>query len=146
MSTRCQIRLIENDRHIDLYNHYDGYFRGVGKELKETLEDCDGTMAGFLADLLSNYHGYEVTNSLHADIEYFYQLNFTEDTFIGYMCKDYPWDESCNFNDIELKPSYSEQVSLSAVEEEQGGEDLLVVESAWLQEGYGEVGKNVFCE
>jgi hypothetical protein len=39
MNTRCQIRLIENGRHYDLYHHCNFYFKGVRKQLKDALAE-----------------------------------------------------------------------------------------------------------
>ena len=112
MSTRCQIRLIEDDEHIDLYHHCDGYFDGVGKELADSLQIESSSMSRFLAELLTNYDSYEVTDALHGDIDYFYSLDFSKQKFIGYKCHFGPWDDDTRFGQLYLTPNFTEQIDL----------------------------------
>lgn len=35
MSIRCNIKIIDSDCKVILYNHHDGYLEGVGKDLFE---------------------------------------------------------------------------------------------------------------
>jgi len=111
MSTRCQIRLIENGKHLDFYNHFNGYWNGVGKELSSTLLTCNGPFP-FLVDLITTYGGYELTNALHGDVEYYYELNWDEHSFIGYELELKPWKEGCRFDELKLKPAFVERRDL----------------------------------
>lgn len=94
MSTRCQIRIKDEFRSVDLYHHHDGYPEGVGADLKEycsklpndkwsywsiriiandflkgelKLEHCDGTIEPDM--------GYELSFGFHTDIEYAYLID-----------------------------------------------------------------------
>lgn len=109
MSTRCQIRIQDEFRSVDLYHHHDGYPEGVGADLKEycsmlpngkwsywsirriandflkgelKLEHCDGTIEPDM--------GYELTLGFHSDIEYAYLIDCEKRTL---ECRKLAWDE-----------------------------------------------------
>lgn len=98
MSTRSQIRVIENGKHFDLYHHCDGYFEGVGSELKDALEK-NASAFGLIASLMEDEQ-YEKTDCLHGDVEFYYELDFDENVFKGYALEFSPWREGAKFSDL----------------------------------------------
>jgi hypothetical protein len=103
MSTRCQIRIKDEYRSVELYHHHDGYPEGVGADLKEycsklpndkwsywsirritndflkgelKLEHCDGTIEPDM--------GYELALGFHSDIEYAYLIDCEKRTLQGF--------------------------------------------------------------
>ena len=82
MSTRCQIRILEDGERKDFYNHCDGYYDGVGEELASLIKEFKELKAlSFSRFLTKNANGYEEAGGLHADIEYYYVLDFDKDEF-----------------------------------------------------------------
>lgn len=93
MSTRCQIRVVDEYCHFDLYHHHDGYPEGVGYDLKEYCsklptgqwsswsvrrianELIKGAIIGYFAGEKRPDMGYEITGGFHADIEYAYLID-----------------------------------------------------------------------
>ncbi len=101
MSTRAQIRIIENEGHKDLYCYADGYFDGAGKELTEILKIEHSGMDRFIKKLIEEYgDAYESTDGIHVDIEYYYELDFDKKKFIGYKLKWPPTSEDTRFDDL----------------------------------------------
>lgn len=103
MSTRCQIRVIIDDKtHVDFYHHYDGYFEGVGDELQAVLAGCENGEE--LCSKLVAYDSeqYEHTDGLHGDIEYLYELDFRTGEHKGYKLDWTPWKADANFNQLSL--------------------------------------------
>ena len=109
MSTRCQVRIIKNGYPLNLYHHYDGYFKnGVGEQLHNALkpyrempantdferEVRDDRALESVMKLVREDKSYEPTFWRHGDIEYFYLLNFDKGEFMGWqtpVCK--AWDD-----------------------------------------------------
>lgn len=108
MSTRSQIRVIGRDGTvIDLYHHCDGYFEGVGNHLQVILADTRNELK-FLAALMNSadeMSGYELTDTLHGDIEYFYLVDFKNSIFKGWRCQWQPWPKEANINSPNLMPN-----------------------------------------
>ena len=95
MSTRCQVRIVENGYPLNLYHHCDGYFSGVGCELQEILKknkESNGLCSAsyIINDLITHeYSGYEVTFANHGDIEYFYLMDFDKKEFKAFRTIGY---------------------------------------------------------
>ena len=105
MSTRCQIRIVKNGYPLNLYHHYDGYFKnGVGEQLHNALQPYtepantelekkmrdDRTLESVM-QLIREDNSYEPTFWRHGDIEYFYLLDFDNHEFLGWQtCR--AWD------------------------------------------------------
>lgn len=105
MSTRTQIRLIENGKHYDLYHHCDGYFEGVGKQLKDALANVGKKGAKAVIRFLKETSDlFEDTNALHGDIEYFYLLDFDRDKYEGIAVDFLPWPKGTDFNSLYISP------------------------------------------
>jgi len=89
MSTRCQVRIVDNGYPLNIYNHSDGDFGGVGQELQGFLkeQESNGNFSAWnLAENLFHIcNGYEPTFGMHRDIEYFYLLDFDKHEF--HACK-----------------------------------------------------------
>ena len=117
MSTRCLVKIVEQDKEIQLYHHHDGYISGVGYDLikrflnEETLKleipnDIYIVANKLIKDLEDEYN---VTVYKHSDIEYLYVIDCDNNTITGYDVNN--WGEemvtnevySCNSNLI-LKP------------------------------------------
>ena len=107
MSTRAQIRIIEGGEHKDFYHHFDGYFSYLGEELKAALKKCNG-MAELEDTLLNEMKGYEQTENLHGDIEFFYLIDFDKNVYKGFKLGWEPWkkigNERARFTDLDLVP------------------------------------------
>lgn len=101
MSTRCMIRIKECGGKIDLYHHHDGYFDGVGQELKNAFSS-HGNALETLNALLSDDE-YELTDSPHGDIEYWYLLDFDNGEFSGYHVPFDCW-KGTDFDDPDQRP------------------------------------------
>jgi len=106
MGTRCNIVLKCGDQRKYIYRHYDGYPSSVEPELKKYAEAIrwysieasfapTHKMLNFYADLLVKHHEllklegkYEVTNGIHGDIDWLYNVTIDEKTHkvtaIGY--------------------------------------------------------------
>jgi hypothetical protein len=104
MSTRAQIRIIEDGKHFDLYHHYDGYFECVGQELRAALARSENAW-DLLTCLTVDCGGYESTSALHGDIEYYYEIDFDEHRAEGMACAWPPWPDEAEFSELKLKPN-----------------------------------------
>lgn len=94
MSTRCQVRIKYDGFAVNLYHHCDGYFSGVGADLRERVVQAlenGWSPFRFLAQLLEDRE-YETTDAPHGDIEYFYMLDFDKGEFTGYGVRFGCWD------------------------------------------------------
>ena len=92
MSTRCQIDVIDEcGNETKIYHHCDGYFSGVGKELKLLLAMQWFSLHSrhFMRELLKNKE-YEITENNHGDIEYYYKLDFEQKKFLGWQVDFWP--------------------------------------------------------
>lgn len=104
MSTRTQIRIISNGFHVDLYHHCDGYFEGVGEQLKLALAKNKDPF-GFIEALTVEDSSYELTNTFHGDIEFFYEINFDSQSFKGYEISGFPVWPNMSFDCLHIKPN-----------------------------------------
>ena len=107
MSTRSQIRIIENGKCTDVYHHCDGYFAGVGSQLKKILQVAENT-AQVLAEM-NRYGGYEMTDGMHGDIDYWYVIDFDRNIYKGYGCEWPPWPEGTDFTRVDVMPEIDGQ-------------------------------------
>lgn len=118
MGTRSQIRIVKNGYPLNYYHHYDGGWNGVGAELRKWLKEIgvDEDHAGknmlgaeLVALQLEKDGQYHPTFFRHADIEFFYLLDFDEGVFNGYELKGWnPW--ACEGEDDydQYKPWYNQ--------------------------------------
>ena len=74
MATRSNIIINYGETQIFFYRHWDGYLAETGKNLIEMLVDCKKP-SKFIESVLGDKK-YEVTNGIHGDIEYLYEINF----------------------------------------------------------------------
>jgi len=74
MATRSNIIFNYGYTKIFFYRHYDGYLAETGKNLIEMLVDCKKPDK-FIESVLEDKK-YEITNGIHSDIEYLYEINF----------------------------------------------------------------------
>ena len=107
MSTRTQVRIISNRHHIDLYHHYDGYFEGVGYQLKVALSESNDPVS-LIEELVKMDNSYELTDALHRDIDYFYELDYDKQTFRGYALRFEPWSREESFDNLYITPNCSD--------------------------------------
>lgn len=75
MSTRCQVKILQDDSEILLYHHCDGYPEGVGFCLLKLMERCKDWFAGELATKMVREGNFEVSARYHLDIEYLYEMD-----------------------------------------------------------------------
>lgn len=108
MGTRCQIRIVKNGCPLNYYHHYDGGWNGVGAELKKWLKECGDDAEALVLRIMDDKQ-YHPTFFRHADIEFFYLLDFDEGVFNGYELKGWnPW--ACEGEDDydQYKPWYNQ--------------------------------------
>ena len=80
MSTRCQIKVIVDQKEIMLYHHCDGYPEGVGFCLLKLMnKHKQGTSARWIVNDMIKKGDFELTFGNHADIEYYYERDFSKD-------------------------------------------------------------------
>lgn len=106
MSTRCNIRIINKEwnESFMLYHHYDGYPSGVGMDLKHYLKTKEHlpywSAMDFANELIKGVKSemyeevdnrYEITSSMHGDIEYLYVIDCDKRDF---KCYAVPWGKS----------------------------------------------------
>lgn len=104
MSTRCNIQLIRGQSIVWLYRHHDGYLHGTGADIAEKVaaawgaetahRDAQGAADHFLRAIFAEQYEatshcgprpiYELTNDVHGDIEYIYQVCFDRGPQVGY--------------------------------------------------------------
>jgi hypothetical protein len=91
MGTRCNIVIEYGASRVYLYRHWDGYLAETGADLARKLQES-GAKGGesptqFLQSLLDERYDkqsyedkakrlYEITDSIHGDIEYLYRVRF----------------------------------------------------------------------
>ena len=76
MSTRCNIKLVDDDSEILLYKHHDGYpdtEHGMVAFLTNYIKSS-GISAQTMADDLVENTECELTKNLHGDICYWYEV------------------------------------------------------------------------
>lgn len=84
MGTRTNITLQYGDSNIILYRHCDGYPASAGASIIEGLREAPNINALFHALAGERYSGlrprpvYELTNSIHGDIEHEYKIQATD--------------------------------------------------------------------
>ena len=111
MSTRCNIIVRDDKRSFILYHHCDGYPEGVGLDLYNNFHTqvaehkLDAVAIVNLLLKCEEDRGYELTRTLHSDIEYLYEI----DLIFGYIkCKEVSNWEQLEVIDIidlsEVKP------------------------------------------
>ena len=105
MSTRCNIKIIEKDQTIWLYHHHDGYPRYVGAFLlakyydkfKDTNNYLDACVIANELIKDKNDDEFEVTDGMHGDIEYLYELDINKREIrcfeIGYAKHNDNWEQ-----------------------------------------------------
>jgi hypothetical protein len=101
MSTRCHIRIKEDEEQYLLYHHHDGYPGGVGVELKKFLAEIEGDwfaneianelVKGGIKQKMCPDMGYEITSCVHGDEQYVYVIDCVAQTLKCYVHK---WDET----------------------------------------------------
>ena len=74
MSTRCQVKIIQDDREILLYHHCDGYPEGVGYCLLKLMKNRNW-WASDLATKMVREGNFECSLNYHLDIEYLYEMD-----------------------------------------------------------------------
>lgn len=112
MSTRSNIVLKSKSETIYLYHHHDGYPSGVGVDLMNRFYDL--MKSGRMFDIynISNEltkdedDEYELTNGLHGDIEYVYEIDVVENTI---RCWEFDWKTNDKGEEIDLVPFYENQ-------------------------------------
>lgn len=114
MSTRCQIRIVRYGYPLNLYHHCDGYFSGVGAELQQLLQKYIGDRESldswderaFVREVLDDKR-YEITFERHADIEYFYLIDFDRHEFLAFSTDAVePWARTDDDDFDCTKPVY----------------------------------------
>ncbi len=91
MSTRANITINKGETKIILYRHHDGYPTETGIDILNKIKRNTSTI-GLVSDFLNaEYkHGrkvYEITNEIHGDIEYNYEINVPRMSY-NYKHKD----------------------------------------------------------
>jgi hypothetical protein len=76
MGTRCNIKIKTGDTTLWIYRHWDGYPAATGNDLVRKLVNVKSADE-FITKLI-NDDNYEVTTDQHGDIEYLYNITFTE--------------------------------------------------------------------
>lgn len=108
MSTRANVKITQNggDTTIWLYHHHDGYPRGLGASMIETLREMGVgddrrwfdafTIATHLLKTdeplysggeCEKKNEFELTNAMHGDIEYLYTINIDTDGKVDFVCQ-----------------------------------------------------------
>ncbi len=84
MSTRCQIKIIYLKPSVLLYQHWDGYPQGVGKDLIQRQKKFNTWNGNLLVnELLKNKRkndGYEIAFEVHTDLDYWYEIDCNRKT------------------------------------------------------------------
>lgn len=91
MSTRSNIKLVDNCGEILLYKHHDGYptgEHGIIEFLKPFLAKSMKS-AEWLAEMLIKETECRASSALHGDIEYYYEVNVETDKIDVYESS---WD------------------------------------------------------
>ncbi len=95
MSTRSNIKLIDNCGSILLYKHHDGYPEGgpgMINFLKGRLETSMKS-AEWMANQMIKETECEVSSALHGDIEYYYEVEVEQDIIRVYK-RNWETDEN----------------------------------------------------
>lgn len=91
MSTRCQIKITYLRQEILLYHHYDGYPKGVGRNLikrRNQLNTWDGNI--IVNNLVKDIKdAYEISYQVHTDIDYWYEIDCNRKTIRCWKVKGY---------------------------------------------------------
>lgn len=117
MATRASIRIVDGDKRIDLYHHWDGYPEGVGVDLVKYCGKIDERMRWRIDNIANDLvkgkivnieagqevpdMGYEISYGFHADIEYAYLIDCVRKKV---FCHEIGWEEEySSLNEIFAK-------------------------------------------
>jgi len=103
MSTRSNIKVVDNCGEILLYKHHDGYptgEHGIIEFLKPYLKRS-GNSAEWMCKLLIDETEVDVSSGIHGDIEWYYEVNVETNKIDVYESS---WDS----NDRVFLRSYDE--------------------------------------
>ena len=98
MSTRSQIKVTYLKQSVLLYHHWDGYPKGVGKDLIQRRKKFNTWNGNILVnELVKNTvkdDGYEIAFEVHTDLDYWYEIDCSRKTIRcwkveGYNLSDY---------------------------------------------------------
>lgn len=140
MSTRANVQIIQNCAGGDaesifwLYHHHDGYPRGLGASLLQTLneqgilgEGRNFTASGIATILLqtpepiysdgNTKNEFELTTGMHGDIEYLYTITIHADGFVSLRCNPVERENGTQIvgNEIDLAKIENEAKVFDAV-------------------------------
>lgn len=140
MSTRANVQIIKNCAGGDaesifwLYHHHDGYPRGLGASLLQTLnekgilgEGRNFTASGIATILLqtpepiysdgNTKNEFELTTGMHGDIEYLYTITIHADGFTSLRCNPVERENGTQIigNEIDLAKIENEAKVFDAV-------------------------------
>lgn len=104
MSTRCNIKIIQNNNVCWLYHQHDGYPEYVGKHLLEKLEeykkqyyDLEDIVNDLIKDIYDNE--FKFTLKMSDSIEYLYEINIGKD--ITLKCYEVVIKLNCKTYEVE---------------------------------------------
>ena len=93
MSTRSQIKVTYLKQSVLLYHHWDGYPKGVGKDLIQRWKKFNTWNGNLLVnELLKNKRkddGYEVAFQVHTDLDYWYEIDCNRKTIRCWKVEGY---------------------------------------------------------
>ena len=93
MSTRSQIKITYLKQSVLLYHHWDGYPKGVGKDLiqrQKKLNTWNGeNITNELVKNTRKDNGYEVAFQVHTDLDYWYEIDCNRKTIRCWKVKGY---------------------------------------------------------
>ena len=87
MSTRCNIKITQNNNVCWLYHQHDGYPEYVGKYLLEKLEEYkkeNYDLIDIVNDLIKDVYDseFKIALNMSDSIEYLYEINIGEDIIL----------------------------------------------------------------
>lgn len=105
MSTRSNIIIKESGKNSQryVYHHCDGYFEGVGLEIKDKIlpkymkDYKEFSVNDLLVELTDYDSQYQETDAIHGDIEYLYMLEVKDPKHLIFKCWDVPCFGEYNF-------------------------------------------------
>ena len=98
MSTRSNIIIKKTGQNSQrfVYHHCDGYFEGVGFEIRDNIipkyikKYKEFSVNDLFVELTDYDSQYQKTDAIHGDIEYLYILEVTEPDHLVFKCLDVP--------------------------------------------------------
>lgn len=113
MSTRCNIKIIQDNNVCWLYHQHDGYPEYVGKYLLEKLEEYKKgyyDLEDIVNDLIKDIYDseFEFAIEMSDDIEYLYEINISKDITL----KCYKVDIELNCKTYEVKNVKLKEIDL----------------------------------